>query len=83
MSENSEIDLSKLVGSSWAKNFHVFLSDLAPLGPATASKYAGVVHSLLGDRGIFSLDEAVKLIKRKNRVYVRAAIVKLLEYLAH
>ncbi|MCX6817724.1 MAG: site-specific integrase [Candidatus Aenigmarchaeota archaeon] len=83
MSENRERDISRLLGPGWAKKFEGFLTDLAPVGPATSRKYLAVVKSLLGNRLLFSMDDSIRMIKRKNRVYVRAAIVKFLEFLEH
>jgi integrase len=71
------------MGQEWVKKFEVFLRDLAPVGPATARKYLTVVKSLLNEQLLFSLDGSIKTIKKKNRVYVRAAIVKFLQFLEH
>lgn len=83
MTDNRERDISRLLGSAWSKKFEKFLEDLAPVGPATAKKYLVVIRALLGNRGLFSVDEASRFIKRKNRIYVRAAILKFVDFLEH
>lgn len=65
------------------------MTELAPVGPRTVKKYISVVSPLLEDTPnsgalpVFSFDAAARLIKRKNRVYVRAAIIKYVEFMMH
>jgi integrase len=83
MSENGERRISRSLAAGWPEKFAAYLADLAPVGPATAKKYLTVVKSLLGKQLLFSMDDAIRFIKKKNRVYVRAAIAKFLEFLEH
>lgn len=83
MEINRERDISRECGSTWAKKFEKFLEDLAPVGPASARKYSAVLRGLLSKSSLFTLDGAIKFVKKKNRVYVRASIIKFIEFLDH
>lgn len=89
MSKDFERDISEFLGPTWAEKFAAWMKELAPVGPATAARYVYVIRALLAKEKFqksetsFSLDRAAKFIKLKNRIYVRAAIIKFLEFLAH
>jgi integrase/recombinase XerD len=83
MTKSVERDISGLLGAAWAEKFAAWMRELAPVGPATAQRYLYVVKELLAKDKTLSLDRAARFIKAKNRIYVRAAIIKFLEFLAH
>lgn len=83
MSLSFERSISQLCGSSSGQKFARYLAELASVGPGTARRYGYVVRELLGRDQIFSYEQACRFVKKKNRVYVRAAVVKFLEFLEH
>lgn len=83
MSDCFEKRISELLGPTWTKKFAGWLQDLAPVGAGTAARYHHVVRALLEKDDMFSQERAARFIKLKNRIYVRAAIVKFLEFLEH
>lgn len=62
------------------KNFEEYLARETPVGPKTVRKYSRIVMNLLKN-GPFSIEEAAGFSKKKNRTYVRAAIVKYIEFM--
>ncbi len=83
MSECFDRRISELLGAAWGEKFSAWMRELAPVGPVTAARYGYVVRELLHKDDSLSLDRAARFIKLKNRIYVRAAIIKFLEFLAH
>jgi len=65
------------------QKFADYLAEIAAVGPGTARRYRYVVRELLGRASLFSYEQACRFVKKKNRVYARAAVAKLLEYLEH
>ena len=61
--------------------FSDFLQNHTAAGPATVRKYSQVVEALLKRNKSFSIEEAGRFCKQKNRTYVRAAVSKYIEFL--
>lgn len=83
MTRDVETSISAVCPGGGLEKFAEFLTDLAPVGPATARKYLAVVRGLLAKSEKFSVDQAAQYVKKKNRIYVRAAVVKFIEFLEH
>lgn len=78
-----ERDISRQLSPGWSSKFLKFLSELSSVGPGTAKKYNSVAKSLMKKRLEPELDDMIRYVKRKNRIYVRAAIIKFIDYLEH
>lgn len=81
MSKTPERAISGLPFLEGGKKFAKFLEDHTAAGPKTVNKYVRILRALMKDAKTFSIEEASRFSKRKNRTYVRAAIVKYIEFL--
>lgn len=80
MSEFPERAISGGPAFASEQKFTKFLRNHTALGPKSVSKYVRVVRPLLKG-GSFDIEEAAKFCKRKNRTYVKAAVIKYIECL--
>lgn len=81
MSEIPERVISGQLAPARGKKFAEFLADHTSVGPGTVDKYVRVIRALLKEANIFSIEAASRFSKKKNRTYVRAAIVKYIEFM--
>lgn len=82
MSESPERAVSGQLSPAGAKKFAEYLANHTQAGPRTVNKYVRIVRSLLHGAP-FSIETAAGFCKQKNRSYVRAAVVKYIEYMDH
>lgn len=74
--------ISRVVVSERGRKFGKYIGDHTPAGPATVKKYVQVLEALLRGKD-FSIEDAARYCKRKNRTYVRAALNKYIEFMGH
>lgn len=65
------------------KKFEEFLVNHTAAGPLTVNKYMRILRALLKQSNSFEIESAARFCKQKNRTYVRAAVVKYIEFLEH
>jgi integrase len=65
-----------------AEKFGAWLKATIPLAPTSVNKYQAIVASLLkSSGGRFDVEKAVEFVRRKNRLGIRAATMKYIDYL--
>jgi len=80
---NTERGVSGGVVFQGAISYAKYLSDHAAVAPGTAKAYARIMKSMNGKDIIPDIEKASGFCKKRNRYYVRAALVKYLDYLVY
>jgi integrase len=81
--ESLERGISREAAPAWGQSFLEYLQRHTELGPASSKKYMNIIRSMLGRDKAFNIERAATFSRKKNRQYVKAAIVKYLDFMVY
>src|SRR4030042_1204125 len=81
--DNRERVIPRQSAPAWGQSFLESLQRHTELGPASSKKYMNIIRSMLGRNKAFNIERAATFSRKKNRQYVRAAIVKYLDFMVY